>query len=252
MNQLKTAYKGVVSMGYFTRGWIMTLIILFATVLHHPAAANSFVDIFSKEIPVFDKISDEEFNTLARTYKAVPFDDKSLAYEIKLPKIWKEGKSFGYSISEGIFTDIGRYTGPIKFNKESSYVVIKAMQIGLQASAKIMAASTFMTNGFTVQGATAHSRNHIETLHVEVIKGETYIVRSLFLINGGRLIVMAYYLPQSSWMDERDLQYRVVESFKLQNEISTKITDTKQYDFWDIASVGYPKNGSWNLATNKA
>lgn len=232
-------------MGYLKNTALLGCILSLFWAVPSALATKGFIDIFDKPLKSYEQISKADFDARARTYTKEPFADNALAFEIKLPHVWSEAKSFGYSIHEGVFTDIGRYQGPVKFNKASSYIVIKAMQVGLQASAKTMAASIFRTNGYTVQGTNIHSRNHIETLHVEVTEGETYIVRSVFLINGGRLVVMSYYLPQTSWTEEKDLQYRIVESFNLLNEVETEITDIGQYDFWDLASIKFPKK--WNI-----
>lgn len=232
-------------MGYFKKAVILTFIGLYMLVAAPIHARAEFVDIFDKALPVFDGLSQETFDKKARVYEDTPFADEALAYQVKLPQVWKQGKSFGYHLSKDIFVEIGRYTGPVKFNKANSYVVVQARDIGLQASAKTMAAAMFRDNGFTVQGAHEYSRNHVDTLHVEVINGESYIVRSRFIFNGGRLVMMAYYLPASSWAEERDQQNRVVDSFRLLKKVALRRDSVKHHDFWDIAGFDYPE--SWVL-----
>lgn len=232
-------------MGYLRFLTVLAVFAGAALSVSSQARAEAFVDIFNTDLPVYEGIPQESFQAQGLRYEKRPMADDGLAYEIMLPKVWKESKSFGYSLSKDIFTEIGRYVGPVKFNKASSYIVIQALDVGLQASAKTMAAAHFMENGFTVQGAQASTRNDVETLHVEVDKGESYVVRSKFMMNGGRLIMASYYLPATSWDEERDLQYRVMQSFRLLNEVDVKITDSIKYEFWDVATTSYPSG--WEI-----
>ncbi len=237
-------------MGYFRIIGLLTVIFAGIVTFSPQTYASAFIDIFDKGMPVYEAIPLKEFQESGRVHTQQPLADEALSYELTLPKVWRETKSFGYSLSQDIFTDIGRYIGPVKFNKANSYIVVQALDVGLQASAKTMAAAHFMNNGFTVQGAHDFSRNDVETLHVEVSKGESYIVRSRFIINGGRLVMMSYYLPATSWNEERDLQFRVVRSFKLLNEVEAKIESAKTHEFWDVSSFKYP--AVWTLEPGEA
>ena len=237
-------------MGYFRIVGFLTLILMGSATFAPKSYADAFVDIFDKGMPVYEAIPLQDFEKSGRVHSKQPLADEALSYEVTLPQVWRESKSFGYSLSSEIFTDIGRYVGPVKFNKANSYIVVQALDVGLQASAKTMAAAHFMNNGYTVQGAHDFSRNDVETLHVEVTKGESYIVRSRFIINGGRLVMMAYYLPSTSWNEERDLQFRVVRSFNLLKEVEAKIESAKTHEFWDVASFKYP--ATWTLEPGEA
>lgn len=210
-----------------------------------PSSAQQVLEIYKKEVPTFELQSLDSFKAEGTVYQNTPFRDEALAYEITLPSSWKEGNTFGYSLSKHVMVEAGEFRGPVKFNKESSHLVIRAMELDYQTSTKEWFGSYVLKNGFSVQGAQEHSEHLVEALHVEYKNGETYIVRSLTMINGSRLMQVAYYLPSTSWEDEKVLQNQVVNSFRLKSIVKSSVGEVETYEFLDISEFDYPK--SWNF-----
>lgn len=226
---------------------IAVLVTVITALSPFMANAETPLDIFKTQLPVFEAYPLERLKREGKKHTKQPFADKALAFSMYLPKGWSVSKSFGYVLSQDIYTEVARFIGPIKFNQPRSYIVVKAMDVGLQGSAQIVAAKYFQTKGFTIKGVNTNARNHIETLHVEVNKGESYGVRSLFMMNGGRLIMVSHYLPGQAWEDERDEQYTIMQSFALDFQVEAKVTERKRYEFWDLAGFEYPVN--WDVKT---
>lgn len=209
--------------------------------------AQDTLAVFEKDVPVYtlEGAELEAFKAEAEVRENVPFQDDLLAYRLELPAKWKTANSFGYSLSGDVLVEIGRYNGPVKFNKASSFVTIQAMELDYQTSAVEWFASDASRNGYSVRGAKEHNPGFVESLHIQLHRGESYAVRSLVFLNGSRLVRAAYYLPLDSWKEERTQQNHVMRSFKLQNIVEENSEDTKRYDFYDVASFDYPV--SWKM-----
>ena len=214
-----------------------------------PAAAQYQLDIFEKELPVYDLVPAEAFAAQGRAYSKLPFRDKDLEFEIVLPKEWVEGKSFGYSLSKHVPVEAGKYTGPVKFNMARSYVAVQAQELDYQTSAVEWFTSYILKNGFSIMGAKEHGPNLIEAVHVELKDGQTYVVRTLTMINGAKLVQVAYSLPSEAWADERALQNQVMHSFKLKNAVQASMEPVESYEFLDIMAFDYPE--TWQFTPPK-
>jgi hypothetical protein len=226
------------------------LIVLGALVfLPLVAQAQAQLEIFDKELPVYELLDEETYAAQSTLFEKIPFDDKTLAYEIRLPSDWVESKSFGYSLSTHVMVEIGKYTGPVKFNKESSHLIIQAQELDYRTSAKECFTSQVWRNGYSIMGAKEHNKSLVEALHVELQDGETYVVRTLTMINGNRLIQVMYYLPSTSWEEEKVMQNQIVNSFKLINPDIQSTEALTTYEFLDVVSVEYPS--SWEFIPAK-
>jgi hypothetical protein len=85
----------------------------------------------------------------------------------------------------------------------------------------------------------------IEALYVALENDVTYVVRTRVIINGSRLVVVRYYLPQENYEEEKVLQAQVMSSFRLLQPSKERIETQETYGFLDQSYFNYPK--SWTL-----
>lgn len=207
---------------------------------------SSVLEIFEKAVPSYiEGLDTQEFIDESGVYTKKPFGDEGLEYEFRLPNDWQVSKSFGFSLSQNLMTDIGRFGGPVKFNKARSFIRIQAMELDYKTSIQEWFISNIFKSGYSIQGATVHSPFEIESLHVELKDGETTIVRARTFLKGTRIIQILYYLPQTSWNDEKSLQEQVIRSFKLLGQTSDQTIETYENNFFDVVSLRYPT--TWEL-----
>lgn len=230
-------------MGYMRFCAVFTVFaFLLTTGLAH---AQQALEVFEKEVPHYDGLSAEDFKQQSDNYQKVPFGDETLEYSLRLPKGWEVSNSFGFSLSKDLMTDIGRFTGPVKFNKERSRVRIQAMELDYKTSIEEWFISNIWKSGYSIQGAEVKSPFEIESLHVELDEGQTHIVRARTFLIGTRIIQILYYLPQESWKDEQALQEHVIDSFQLRHRASERTVETLKQNFFDVVTMRYPV--SWEL-----
>lgn len=184
--------------------------------------------------------------------EASPYDDKYLPYEVRIPKGWTENRRGGAgdirmddkTLSEGVLAILGRYIGPSK-NLVRSYVVVEASSLSYEVSLRDWFLNFILKNGFSLAAYGQKTERELEALYVQVIDDQTYSVRVRVMMNGPRLLMVRYYLPQENIADERIQQAQVINSFKLLAPSNDLIEKRAEYAFMDQSLFNYPE--SWTL-----
>ena len=206
------------------------------------AQAQTALQIYNKETPHYPEQHMQGFADKAKDYAETPLNDENLAFSVKLSPKWQPAKSFGFSLSDSVMSEIARFDGNIVFNQSRSYLTVEAQKLAHKTTIKQWFADYAWQNGYSVQGAGERADGAIEAVYVDLVDGETYIVRSLAFINAGTIIQVKYFLPQIRWQQERGIQDQVIKSFALKNTDKTIKVETRGFDYLDIASFQYPTN----------
>lgn len=195
----------------------------------------------------------EKFESQTRLEKeAAPYDDKYLPYQLRIPKEWTENRRGGVgdvrmddkSLGEGVLAILGRYIGPAK-NLVRSHVVVEAGSLSYEVSLRDWFLNFILKNGFSLAAYGQKTDKELEALYVQVIDDQTYSVRVRLIMNGPRLLMVRYYLPQENIADERVQQAQVISSFRLLSPSDDLIEKRFEYAFMDQSFFNYPS--SWVL-----
>lgn len=179
-----------------------------------------------------------------------PYSDDYLSYQLRLPKGWAETKHGAVGdvgsteLSDVVLSIVGRYVAPPK-NLLRSYVVIEGQSLAHEISAQNWFVNFILKNGFSLGAMDVKSPREVEALYVQVDGDESYVVRARLLINGPRLIMIRYYLPQDNYDEEKVDQARIIQSFKLTKLKNEDIEKQVVYGFLDQSFFNYPS--SWTL-----
>lgn len=183
----------------------------------------------------------------------MPYNEELLGYEMRLPKDWTENvqKELGTAIgsdeeelSSTVLGILGRYVAPPR-NLYRSSVVVEGQGMGYEISVTSWFVNFILINGFSLTALTVKSERELEALYVQVEKDQTFIVRTRAMINGNRLVMARYYLPQENYDAEKVQQAQVINSFKVKNPSDSSIELHDTYGFLDQSYFNYPK--SWRL-----
>ena len=193
-----------------------------------------------------------EFEKGTKLIQLTPYEDTYLSYEFRLPKGWSDNiqqapisaGSPKNILSSSVLAIIARYDSKPK-NLERSMLTIEAQEMGYEISAKNWFINFIINNGYSLSGLTEKSPREVEAMYVALEDDVTYVVRTRVLINGPRLIVVRYYLPQENYDEDKMLQAQIVNSFKLTNDTKERIEKQETYGFLDQSFFNYPK--SWRL-----
>lgn len=199
-----------------------------------------------KLVPEYE-ISKEDLQAQTDEFADVPFGDKFLAYKVRLPKGWIKRQSdvtTNADISKKLLGEIARYYGP-NAPDARSYFVIQAAELDYEITAKNWFMNYILSRGYTLQGMTTVSDKRIEALYVMLDKDQSYVVRTVGEVNGSRMILAMYYVPEARWQAEKVLQAQAMKTFQFDSPEKVRVEQTRTYAFLDLLRFDYP--ASWRL-----
>jgi hypothetical protein len=234
---------------------IRAFLLCFLTVLlSAPAMAAIGVNI--ADIPGLKEYELKPREEFEKTTKAIkqenPYGDSKISYEFRVPKKWSlnvqqapiGGGEGGSPLSKSVLTIIAKYISEPK-NLQRSTITVEAQELAYEISAKNWFINFIINNGYSLSGMTEKTVREIEALYVALENDVTYVVRTRVIINGSRLVVVRYYLPQENYEEEKVLQAQVMASFRLLQPTKERIETQETYGFLDQSYFNYPK--SWTL-----
>ncbi len=212
-----------------------------------PASAQKIFDQFDKPMPEMPMMSPEVFESSTKPIDEPSPEDPALGYHLRIAKDWPWPADAGIAnlaADDDILGEIGRFYGPPTLT-ERSRIRIHSMALPYQMTVRQWLMQQMLTKGYHVQGLDVQSERRAESLYVMIEGANTYVVRSLAQINGKRVIVMEYYVPQERWEEEKAMQSQVIKSFALKKSVREIVEKLDTYRFLDVSIVNYPR--SWKL-----
>lgn len=216
------------------------------------------------EIVETDDIPDAEFEAGTVLIKQMPFDDQYLEHKVRIPKDWKLRASKprdSVSVEDSIdsldsdakstvklFGTFAEYVSPPK-EQIRSFFTLEALELDYEIEAQHWFINYIFSQGYSLEALRVISKTQAEGLYVQLIDNTTYLVRVMAFINGPRIVLARYYVPQQHYKEERALQAKVVNSFELLNIDTTGIEVMESFSFLNEAFFDYP--ASWFLIPSK-
>ncbi len=205
-----------------------------------------------KEIPTYLGAMDHDtFVALTMMQTDIPLDDKSMSYEVRLPKAWTKNVEVSTGmmthVSDKVLGEIVRYYSPSDLYTISRFTVT-ALQLDNQITARNWFLNHVMTQGYVLQGMKVYSDNEVEGLYVLIEKDTSYSVRSKAVINGSRIFLISYYIPYQNWAKDsqlRAMQERGISSFKFTSPETNDLNMSKNFRFLNAVDFDYPS--AWNI-----
>ncbi len=228
---------------------VIALVSIFS-VLPSNAYAQEADDIFTrfrKDMPKVPFMEEAEFIKKTKPVKKVPYGVKDLAYSVRIPKEWDEGKEIGTSnflLSEKLFVELSAFKGKHTISGRSR-LEVQAIKIDSNLTAEQWYLKYILEGGYTAEGFETHNENKVETLMVQTDGNFSYFVRSLAFLNGDYIVMARYFVPVQHIKNESVMQAQVIDSFNLTNRAKRKVADLDVYRFLDVAEVKYPQ--SWKV-----
>jgi hypothetical protein len=143
-----------------------------------------------------------------------------------------------------LLNTVASYYGPFRLDSTSHFDV-QALKLDYAITARNWFIQYVLSNGYIVEGMHEYSKNRIEALYVINEGDYSYYVRSMFEINGSRMTLVSYYLPESRWKEEQMMQQMVVRSFRFVNPEKNSIELVRGYQFMNFLTFDYP--ATWRL-----
>lgn len=205
---------------------------------------------YKKPMPEIALIPAEEFEANTNVHHVKPIKDEALEYAIRLPKNWEEKESVGDAsellLSNKMFGNVSRFESEANIDSPfPSQFTIQVIALEYELSAEQWFVQHLLSNGYALQGITVHDEDRAEALYITVERDVSYVIRSVAIRNGKRVILGRYKMPIERWEKEKSIQAQVIDSFRLANLKDEVVEKMKAYHFLDIAKFEYPE--SWKL-----
>lgn len=226
---------------------ILAFVCLMFLPVTHGFAKEGGIANYKKPMPEFEPLSDEVLDEQTEWYQVTPFNDKALAFKMRVPKGWQKIEDVNtskYELNTKVFGEIARIYSPPKIDKRS-IIRIQAVQLEYKLTAEQWLLKYLLSQGYSIEAFKTHDDGRAEAVVVHVIKDTQNAIRSVVQVNGKRVLLVQYYLPIGDWEQEKQLQMEVVQSFEILNPIQENVENMLSYQFLDIASIEYPE--SWEL-----
>lgn len=211
------------------------------------AQAQKVTEQFKKAMPKVELMPEAEFKKATEVFKQDYPDDSALNFEIRIPDGWTEstkGNISNVEVRDKVMGELRKFYGPPSLS-ERSRLVIEAAGLDFDMTAEHWFIQYLLENGYNLQGLRTINNDKAEAAYVFIENGFSYVVRSMAVINGKRILFAQYFVPVERWHEEKALAAGILNSFKVTKPVEVFVEDMEEYQFLDLATFKYPT--SWDL-----
>lgn len=228
----------------------MSLLLMIGLLGAAPAVAKG-IDLKGIEpLQPVEYMPEAEFLDKTKKTDETPFGDLYLEYKMRLPRDWTRTvdppkatpDATMKRMSDRVLGVIGEYISPPTFESRS-YISIEALELDHEINARNWFVNFILSEGYAPTAMTEVSEQEVQAIYVDVQGDTSFIVRLKAIVNGPRVVLFRYYMPQENVATERVMQAQVVKSFRLVNPETATIESRKTFAFLDQSFFDYP--ASW-------
>lgn len=226
---------------------VLAAVLAMAWAAPAQATVNLLTDL--EPLAKVDFIPQAEFDAATQPIETTPYGDESLKFKIRLPKDWT-AEAVAPSLkapdmlSKKVLGELVKYVSPPRLERRS-YFIMEALEQTYEVSARNWLINYLIHDGYTINSLTEYSERAVEAMYVEVRGDMTYAVRARAFINGPRVIIARYFVPQEDFQDERTMQAQTMASLELLHHPQGGIETWKTFGFLDQSYFDYPV--SWTV-----
>jgi len=220
---------------------VFTLLV-FSQAGHAISEDNDIITRFRKPLPELELLSKEAFYEKTTAYSGMPYNDKTLAYSLRVDKSWEKSPEKGASnflLSNKLFSNLALFNSPPSVVGRSR-LEIKAVNLEYQLTAEQWYIQYVLESGYTLEGFVVHNKKKVEALMIVMDQDISYVVRTLVHINGTRVVIAEHYVPLPLWQAGQVMQEQVLNSFTLLHLEDAIVEELSTFQFLDIAVIKYP------------
>ena len=199
----------------------------------------------NKNIPLSDgsKIPAKIVAERTRLFSQVPFGDQELTYEMRLPTSWGQSRFTQYGTPGEnrykILTNIDRFFGP-SIEDKRPFVWLEVQHLDRFSTAENYMNQYFIQRGINPEAVKVQDMQRAEALFIQTREDSSYVMRTLFIINGDRLMLVTFGVPLDVYNDYRDIMGLTLASFRMQQTIDRQPEDVASYKLLNVLTFDYP------------
>jgi hypothetical protein len=202
-----------------------------------------------KPVPVYE-MPQADFEAKTKPFQDKPNGDNFLSYTIRIPKDWQQVKVeekenlTPTDSATSLLGEVARFYGPSLLDARS-YFALQSSDLQHDITARNWFMNYILQNGYNLQFLTEISDRKVEAIYFKLEKDTAYLIRAIAEINGSRMVMATYAVPESRFKDEKLIQANVLKSFRFLNPQEVQIEPRRTYSFLNLLRFDYP--ASWRL-----
>lgn len=170
--------------------------------------------------------------------------DTALGYGVRLPKDWVAVGQNAATRGQGVVDILANFVSPPIAGLRQS-LMIEVQKVPFMMDIRDFVAMRAKTDLITYQSISFYGKNRGEVLYVVPENNLSYVVRSVSIMSGDRVVTASYRVPADQYDANQDIQTWAITRFYVMNANDNLAEETKPGDFLDLATFQYP--ASWRL-----
>ncbi len=222
-------------------------LVTMAVVLAQPAWAQEIMKAYT-DLDTTVKMTKEEYNANAETYEREVPGEKLLSHKYSLPKGWEDisgAQIAGYEFSSKVETILEKYVGLPNMYARSSFNVF-VLKLDREINLSHWYHTYMSSRGYSVFAMKDfESGKRVEAESIKINSEATFVVRSVAVLTGDKVLIAEYSVPDTFWDEQRDEAVWSIASFDLVYTDDATIEPHKEFSILDIVKFNYP--ASWEV-----
>lgn len=222
------------------------LLLVFAGQSYAQTIMKSYSEV-SHEV----KMTKEDYLKASDPYEFDIPGHQILKYTYRLPQNWERLSKIEEpeEFSKKVETPIVRYVGLPNMLARNSFEV-NVIELAREIDLSHWYSRHLTQKGYALaQLSYFPERKRVEAMSVRTELGVAYVVRSVALINGDKVIMAEYHVPDPFWNDNKDEAIWTISHFNLVYKDDRTIEPRKEMAILDIVQFVYP--ASWQAKMEK-
>ncbi len=193
-------------------------------------------------------IQDEDsFQTVAKSFHKIPFNDPQLEFSMLLPKDWTSEETLQSdatgTLNRELVSEIAHFSSPV-INTMRAAVILQSIKLEREISAESWLKNYIVTGGYDLQDKIVAVDDRKATANCVITSdGKSSYVQMLVQINGSNAVVVRFESPMYLKDSMAFLAKRSLDSFRFILATDHSIEVQKTFSFADVVKFSYPE--SW-------
>lgn len=197
------------------------------------------------------KMTREFYDENSEEYQKEVPDETLLEHKFRLPNGWTDmsGANKALGFSSDVETKLSSFVGlPNMYARSSFSVLVLTLE---RESDLLHWYYTYMSaKGYSVTGMKAMDGGaRVEAESIKMNVEATFVVRSVAILSGDKVVIAEYAVPDPFWQEQRDDALWSIASFDLLFRDDKTIEPRKEFSILDIVKFNYP--ASWDIRVPK-
>lgn len=199
----------------------------------------------SKLEPLYQpkQMSLEAFEKLSAVLTREPSEGDPFSYQIRVPKDWLVtlDNNLKYEVVGGqTIGTIAEYISP-EHPKGRARIIVRSDPTFRDVYMKDMFLAQALADGTSIRSVEDKDNLEVEAEYVKQLEGRAVVYRGRSFIHGPRNIYVEFVSPIRRYLEFKDLQAHVINSFEILSEPTEELEDRRVFAFLNKAKLSYPE-----------